>query len=61
VRVAIVDDASRFARDLVTQELRIIGLMKLGVRVITANGDDLTVTDDPIKAMRQIAGMFRGA
>jgi hypothetical protein len=30
-----------------------------GVRVLTAGGDDLTVTDDPFKvAMRQIAGTF---
>lgn len=55
----LVEDASRFARDLVTQGLGIIALPKLGVRVLTANGDDLTVTDDPMKkAMRQIAGVF---
>src|SRR5215212_6640043 len=42
VRVVIVEDASRFARELMTQELGIIALVQRGVRVLTANGDDLT-------------------
>src|SRR4051812_17686909 len=59
VRTVIVEDASRFARDLVTQELGILALIGRGVRVLTASGDDLTNTDDPFKvAMRQIAGAF---
>src|SRR5215217_4660472 len=59
VRIVIVEDASRFARDLVTQELGILALIGRGVRVLTASGDDLTSTDDPFKvAMRQIAGAF---
>ena len=59
VRVLIVEDASRFARDLMTQELGLLSLIKLGVRVLTATGDDLTDTSDPMKkAMRQIAGAF---
>jgi DNA invertase Pin-like site-specific DNA recombinase len=59
VRVVLVEDASRFARDLVTQELGVVALIKLGMRVLTANGDDLTNTDDHMKvAMRQIAGAF---
>src|SRR5271165_174176 len=59
VRVVIIEDASRFARDLMTQELGILSLIKLGVRVVTASGDDLTDTSDPMKkAMRQIAGAF---
>ena len=59
VRVVIIEDASRFARDLMTQELGILSLIKLGVRIITATGDDLTDTSDPMKkAMRQIAGAF---
>jgi hypothetical protein len=33
--------------------------LKRGARVLTASGDDLTVTDDPFKvAMRQIAAVF---
>ena len=59
VRTVLVEDASRFARDLVTQELGILLLIERGVRVLTASGDDLTNTDDPFKvAMRQIAGTF---
>ena len=59
VRIVIVEDASRFARDLVTQELGVLALIKRGVTVLTAGGDDLTASDDPFKkAMRQIAGAF---
>jgi DNA invertase Pin-like site-specific DNA recombinase len=59
VRTVIVEDASRFARELVTQELGIIALIKRGVRVLTAGGDDLTDSTDPSrKMMRQIAGSF---
>jgi DNA invertase Pin-like site-specific DNA recombinase len=59
VRTVIVEDASRFARELVTQELGILALIKRGVRVLTANGDDLTDSSDPSrKMMRQIAGAF---
>jgi DNA invertase Pin-like site-specific DNA recombinase len=59
VRVVLVEDASRFARDLMAQELGIGVLIKLGVRVLTAGGDDMTETDDHMKvAMRQIAGAF---
>ncbi len=59
VRVVIVEDASRFARDLVTQELGILALIGRGVTVLTSSGDDLTHTEDPFKvAMRQIAGTF---
>jgi DNA invertase Pin-like site-specific DNA recombinase len=59
VGTVIVEDASRFARELVTQELGIIALIKRGVRVLTASGDDLTDSSDPSrKMMRQIAGSF---
>jgi DNA invertase Pin-like site-specific DNA recombinase len=59
VRTVIVEDASRFARELLTQELGIIALMARGVRVLTANGDDLTDNSDPSRTMmRQIAGAF---
>ena len=59
VRTVIVEDASRFARELVTQELGILALIKRGVRVLTASGDDLTDSSDPSrKMMRQIAGSF---
>ena len=59
VGTVIVEDASRFARELMTQELGIIALIKRGVRVLTANGDDLTESSDPSRTMmRQIAGAF---
>jgi DNA invertase Pin-like site-specific DNA recombinase len=59
VRTVVVEDASRFARDLVAQELGVLLLIKRNVRVLTANGDDLTDTSDPSRVMmRQIAGSF---
>ena len=59
VRVVIVEDASRFARELMTQELGILALINRGVRVLTANGDDLTDSSDPSRVMMlQIAGAF---
>jgi DNA invertase Pin-like site-specific DNA recombinase len=59
VRTVLVEDATRFARELITQELGILALIGRGVTVMTASGDDLTNTDDPFKvAMRQIAGAF---
>ena len=59
VRLVIIEDATRFARDLMTQELGILSLISLGVSVVTASGEDLTDTSDPMKiAMRQIAGAF---
>src|SRR5215207_4858328 len=46
-------------RELMTQELGILALIRRGVRGLTANGDDLTDSTDPSrKMMRQIAGAF---
>jgi DNA invertase Pin-like site-specific DNA recombinase len=59
VRVVLVEDASRFARDLVAQELGVLMLIKRGMKVITASSDDLTDATDPSRIMmRQIAGSF---
>jgi DNA invertase Pin-like site-specific DNA recombinase len=59
VRIVLVEDASRFARDLVAQELGLLMLIKRDVRVLTAMGDDMTDTSDPSRIMmRQIAGSF---
>jgi DNA invertase Pin-like site-specific DNA recombinase len=59
VRTVVVEDASRFARQLIVQEAGIIALIERGVRVLTSSGNDLTETSDPFKiAMRQIAGVF---
>jgi len=59
VRTVIVEDASRFARNVLVQELGILALIARNVTVLTSSGDDLTNTDDEFKvAMRQIAGTF---
>ena len=60
VRIVIVEDASRFARHVLTQELGVVALKERGVRVYSATtGDELTETDDPSKVMmRQVAGAF---
>lgn len=58
-RVVIVEDASRFARQLMVQEAGIATLAGMGVRVLTSRGDDLTDSEDEMRvAMRQIAGVF---
>ncbi len=59
VRMILVEDASRFARDLTVQELGIVILQSRGVALVTAGGDNLTDTSDPVRVMfRQIAGAF---
>jgi DNA invertase Pin-like site-specific DNA recombinase len=59
VKTVIVEDASRFARDLITQELGILALIRRGMTVITTSGDVLTDSSDPSRTMmRQIAGSF---
>ena len=59
VRLVLVEDPSRFARSVLAQEAGLAVLQRLGVRVVTASGEDLTETDDPGRiAMRQMAGVF---
>lgn len=59
VRTIIVEDASRFARSVIAQELGVLLLQKRGVTVLASNGDNLTETNDPAKVlMRQVAGAF---
>jgi DNA invertase Pin-like site-specific DNA recombinase len=59
VRVVLVEDASRFARDTYVAEAGIAMLVRLGVKVFTASGIDLTETDDPTKvAIRQMLGVM---
>lgn len=59
IRMVLVEDASRFARDLVAQELGLLMLIKRNVRVLTAAGDDMTDTSDASRIMmRRIAGSF---
>ena len=47
VRTVLVEDASRFARELMAQELGITLLISRGVWLLTAAGDDLTASEDP--------------
>jgi DNA invertase Pin-like site-specific DNA recombinase len=59
VRIVIVEDASRFARHVLTQELGVVALQQRSVQVFTAGGDELTATDDPSKVMiRQLMAAF---
>lgn len=59
VRLVIVEDASRFARSLMAQELGVLVMSGRGVKVVTAGGENLTETDDPSRVMmRQVAGAF---
>ena len=59
VRTVLVEDASRFARQMLVQELGVMALQQRGVRVFTATGDELTATDDPSKVMiRQMMAAF---
>jgi DNA invertase Pin-like site-specific DNA recombinase len=59
VRLVVVEDASRFARSVLAQELGVLIMAARGVRVVTASGEDLTDTDDPAKVMmRQVAAAF---
>jgi hypothetical protein len=49
MRIVLVEDASRFARDLVAQELGLLMLSRRGVRVLTASGDDMSDTSRKCK------------
>jgi DNA invertase Pin-like site-specific DNA recombinase len=53
----LVEDATRFARKLVAQELGVLLLSKRGISLLTTHGDDLT-DDEGRVMMRQIAGSF---
>ena len=59
-RTVIVEDASRFARKVLVQELGIVALIARQVSCWSAAGEmELTNTDDEFKvAMRQIAATF---
>ncbi|MEI9866674.1 MAG: recombinase family protein [Limisphaerales bacterium] len=61
VRIVIVENADRLARDLMVSEFLLAEFRKLGVKVIAADGDaDLTVgDDDPTRTLiRQVLGAF---
>lgn len=59
IGIVIVEDASRFARSVIAQELGVLLLVRRGVRLFTASGQELSDDSDPSKvAMRQMAGVF---
>jgi DNA invertase Pin-like site-specific DNA recombinase len=58
-RTVLVEDASRFARSVLAQELGVLVMVARKVRVITASGENLTETDDPTRVMiRQVGAAF---
>ena len=57
VRIILVERADRLARDLMVQEVILDQFVKLGARIVTADGIDLTSTDDPTRRLiRQVLG-----
>jgi DNA invertase Pin-like site-specific DNA recombinase len=59
VRTVIVEDASRFARDIQAHVLGIALLRAREVRLLASNGDDLTDdTDEMTEGMLAIAAVF---
>jgi DNA invertase Pin-like site-specific DNA recombinase len=57
VRVVLIEEQSRFARETVVQEMGVVLLINRGVKLITASGTEMTDDSDPMKtAMRQMVG-----
>jgi len=57
VRIVLVEDATRFARSVIAQELGVALLMRRGIKLVTAIGQDLTDESDAGKVfLRQVAG-----
>ena len=57
VRMVIVERADRLARDLMVQEVILAEFAKIGARILTADGADLTSSDDPTRRLiRQVFG-----
>lgn len=57
VRTVIVERADRLARDLMVQEVILSQFAKIGARILTADGVDLTSSDDPTRRLiRQVLG-----
>jgi DNA invertase Pin-like site-specific DNA recombinase len=57
VRTVIVERADRLARDLMVQEVIVGQFAKIGARILTTDGVDLTATDDPTRRLiRQVMG-----
>ena len=59
VRLVVVEDINRFGRTVAVQELDLTLMARRGVRVVAANGDELTDTDDEARVMiRHVLGVF---
>lgn len=60
IDTVLVDDSSRFARDIIAQEMGIRLLAKRGITLVTASGLDMTAdgSDPGKKMMRQMVGMM---
>jgi DNA invertase Pin-like site-specific DNA recombinase len=59
IGVVLVEDAGRFARAMIAQEMGVMLLARRGVRLLTASGQDMTDESDPARVMmRQVAGAF---
>lgn len=57
VRTVVVERADRLARDLMVQEVILGQFAKIGARILTADGVDLTTGDDPTRRLiRQVLG-----
>ena len=57
VRTVIIERADRLARDLMVQEVIVGQFSKIGARILTADGVDLTSSDDPTRRLiRQVLG-----
>lgn len=57
IRTVLVEDATRFARSVIAQELGVALLMRRGIKLVTAIGQDLTDESDAGKVfLRQVAG-----
>lgn len=57
IRTVIVERADRLARDLMVQEVILDQFAKLGASILTADGVDLTSSDDPTRRLiRQVLG-----
>lgn len=59
IGLVVVEDASRFARDLLAQEVGLVLCRAKGIRVVTASGQDLCDDESPERVMfRQMAGVI---
>jgi DNA invertase Pin-like site-specific DNA recombinase len=49
IKVVLVEDASRFARSVIAQELGVLATQACRVRGLTRSGKEPTSTDNPAK------------